>query len=132
MEMSSPLRWLGAIAIMFIVVLIAVPMLIKTVGETVKLSSGASEDPLAALSEGPTESPSTAPEDDGGGGGNGGEGDGDFPQRYTVGDGDTGADISERFYGNPDGWSDIAEANDIDPSAPLRVGEELRIPAPQD
>jgi nucleoid-associated protein YgaU len=131
MEMSSPLRWLGAIAIMSIVVLIAVPMLIKTVGETVRLSSGASEDPLAELTEGLTESPSTAP-DDGGGGGNDGEGDDDFPQRYTVVDGDTGAEISERFYGNPDGWSDIAKANDVDPSAPLRVGEELRIPAPRD
>jgi nucleoid-associated protein YgaU len=125
-EKSSPLRWIGAIAIMFIVVLIAVPMLINTVGETIRLSSGASEDPLAQLSEGLTESRSTAPED------GGGEGDGDFPERYRVRDGDTGADISERFYGNPDGWPAIAEANDIDPSAPLRVGKRLRIPAPGD
>jgi hypothetical protein len=121
-EKSSPLRWIGAIAIMFIVVLIAVPMLINTVGETIGLSSGASEDPLAQLSEGRTESPSTAPEDGGG----------DFPERYRVRDGDTGADISERFYGNPDGWPAIAEANDIDPSAPLRVGKRLTIPAPED
>ena len=124
MERSSPLRWLGAIAIMSIVVLIAVPMLINAVGETIRLSSGASEDPLAQLSEGLTESPSAAPGDGGG--------EGDFPERYRVRDGDTGADISERFYGNPDGWPAIAEANDIDPSAPLRVGKRLTIPAPGD
>jgi nucleoid-associated protein YgaU len=109
---------------MSIVVLIAVPMLINAVGETIRLSSGASEDPLAQLSEGLTESPSTAPGDGGG--------EGDFPERYRVRDGDTGADISERFYGNPDGWPAIAEANDIDPSAPLRVGKRLTIPAPGD
>ena len=127
MELSSPLRWLGAIAIMFIVVLIAVPMLINTIGETVRLSTGASEDPLAS------ESPSgAASEAEGDGEGGGGEDEGDFPQDYTVADGDTGEDISEQFYGNPDGWPQIAEANDIDPSDPLQAGMELEIPAPEE
>ena len=127
MELPSPLRWLGAIAIMVIVVLIAVPMLINTIGETVRLSTGASEDPLAS------ESPSgAASEAEGDGEGGGGDDEGDFPQDYTVADGDTGEDISEQFYGNPDGWRQIAEANDIDPSDPLQAGMELEIPAPEE
>jgi nucleoid-associated protein YgaU len=124
--MSSPLRWLGAIAIMIIVVLIAVPMLINTIGETVRLSTGASEDALEQLSEIPSET------SEGEGGGGGGEAEGDFPQTYTVAEGDTGEAISERFYGNPDGWPRIAEANDIDPDNPPRVDQELEIPAPEE
>ena len=127
--MSSPLRWLGAIAIMFIVVLIAVPMLINTIGETVRLSTGASEDPLASESASSAASEGEGEGEDGGGGD---EAEGDFPQNYTVADGDTGEDISERFYGNPDGWPQIAEANDIDPSDPLQAGMELEIPAPEE
>jgi nucleoid-associated protein YgaU len=131
MEMPSPLRWLGAIAIMFIVVLIAVPMLINTIGETVRLSTGASEDPLA--SEGPSGAASEAEgEGDGEDEGGGGDAEGDFPQTYTVAEGDTGEAISERFYGNPEGWPQIAEANDIDPDNPPQVGEELEIPAPEE
>jgi nucleoid-associated protein YgaU len=129
MEMPSPLRWLGAIAIMFVVVLIAVPMLIDTIGETVRLSTGASEDPLSDLSESPSAAASEGEGEDGEGGG---EAEGDFPQTYTVAENDTGEEISERFYGNPDGWPQIAEANDIDPSDPLRVGTELEIPAPEE
>jgi nucleoid-associated protein YgaU len=112
---------------MVIVVMIAGAMLINTVGRTVQLSSGASEDPEAELDDAspvPSEAASEAQDD------NGEEADGEFPQTYTVEDGDTGAEISERFYGNPDGWQTIAEANDIDPSAPLRVGVELEIPPP--
>lgn len=141
MELSSPLRWLGAIAVMLIVVLIAGSLLINTLGNTVSLSSGASEEAAADF-----ESPSaeaSAPADDGAdngedGGGDGGDGggegggaEGDFPQEYEVAKGDTGAEISEQFYGNKDGWPAIAEANDIDPGAPLRVGEKLEIPAPE-
>ena len=69
------------------------------------------------------------------GGGNQGGGKqgaaGDFPTPYTVVAGDTGTKISEQFYDSPDGWAQIAQANDIDPSAPLRVGLELTIPAPE-
>jgi nucleoid-associated protein YgaU len=130
MEMSSPLRWLGAIAIMFIVVLIAVPLLINTIGETVRLSTGASEDPLASESPSGAASEAEGEGDDEDGGGDAAEG--DFPQNYTVADGDTGEDISEQFYGNPDGWPQIAEANDIDPSDPLQAGMELEIPAPEE
>ena len=78
-----------------------------------------------------------------GGGGGGGDGDDDqaedggnggedeFPVTYEVDAGDTGTKISEQFYDTSDGWTQIAEANDIDPSAPLRVGVELTIPAPE-
>jgi nucleoid-associated protein YgaU len=127
MQRSSPLRWFAAIGIMLLVVLIAIPLLLRTISQTVRLSSGASEDPAAGLSEASSQPPEQASEGEGGSG----EPSGDFPQTYTVADGDTGDSISEQFYGNPDGWPRIAEANDIDPSAPLRVGEDLEIPAPE-
>ena len=128
MEMSSPLRWLAAFAVMLIVVFIAVSMLLNTLGRTVRLTSGATQDPEAEVddaSEQPSEASSEDAEEGGGEGG-----DDEFPQTYTVQEGDTGAVISERFYDNPDDWRAIAEANDIDPSAPLRVGVDLEIPPP--
>ena len=141
MELSPPLRWLGALAVMLVVVLIAVPMLLQTIGDTVVLGDEAT----AAPSEGaavPSEvaSADVAADDGGddGGGGDQAEGDGgdsggddEFPATYEVVAGDTGTKISEQFYDTSDGWPTIAEANDIDPSAPLRVGLELTIPAPE-
>ena len=142
MELSPHLRWVAAIAIMAVVVVLAGSMLLKTLGETVRLSSGVSEEPADPIVT--SEEPSAAAEGDGGDvsgdgdgedggddGGDGGDGgDGEFPQQYTVEQGDIGVEIAERFYGDPDGWSAIAEANDKDPGAPLRVGEELTIPPP--
>ena len=135
MELSSPLRWVAAIGVMFIVVVIAGSLLLNTLSDTVRRASNASEEPLDAFSESGSEAAS-APADDGedggdGDGGDDGEGDDEFPQEYTVAEGDTGAEIAEQFYGDQDGWPAIAEANDIDPGAPLRVGEELEIPAPE-
>ena len=128
MELSPPLRWLGALAVMLVVVLIAVPMLLQTIGDTVVFG----EDATAAPSEtaaAPSEVASgDAAADEGGGGGDGGD---EFPVTYEVVAGDTGTKISEQFYDTSDGWPAIAEANDIDPSAPLRVGLELTIPAPE-
>ncbi|HSJ44732.1 MAG TPA: LysM domain-containing protein [Euzebyales bacterium] len=128
MELSPPLRWLGALAVMLVVVLIAVPMLLQTIGDTVVFG----EDATAAPSEtaaAPSEVASgDAAADEGGGGGGGGD---EFPVTYEVVAGDTGTKISEQFYDTSDGWPAIAEANDIDPSAPLRVGLELTIPAPE-
>jgi nucleoid-associated protein YgaU len=148
-ELSPPLRWLGALAIMLVVVLIVVPMLLDTVSDTIVLGGEASE-PAEAAEGTPSEVASDAvasgnggggdqTNNQGGGGGNQGgggndggqEGDGEFPATYTVVAGDTGTKISEEFYDSSDGWARIAEANDIDPSAPLRVGLELTIPAPQ-
>jgi nucleoid-associated protein YgaU len=137
MELSSPLRWLAAIGVMLVVVVIAGSLLLNTLSNTVELASGASEEPVDEFSESASDDPSAAPDDDGGGDGDGddgddnGDGDDEFPQEYTVVAGDTGAEISEQFYGDEDGWSAIAEANDIDPGAPLRVGEELEIPEPE-
>jgi nucleoid-associated protein YgaU len=142
-ELSPPLRWLGALAVMVVVVLIVVPMLLDTVNDTIVFGGDASE-PAAAAEGTPSDvaSDAVASGDGGGnqsndhGGGNndeseGPDGDGEFPTTYTVVPGDTGTKISEQFYDSPDGWTQIAEANDIDPSAPLRVGLELTIPAPQ-
>lgn len=137
MELSPPLRWLAAIAVMFVVLLITVPLLIDTVTSTISFSSDAAEESVTefeALAS-PEPDPSIAP-----GGGvagaseaatDGTAADGDFPTTYTVQAGDTGNAISEQFYGSPDGWAAIAEANGIDPSAPLRVGVQLDIPAPE-
>lgn len=145
MELSPPLRWLAAIGVMLVVVVIAGSLLLNTLSNTVELASGASEEPVDEFSESASDDPSAAPDDDGGGddgddgdgddgddnGDDNGDGDDEFPQEYTVVAGDTGAEISEQFYGDEDGWSAIAEANDIDPGAPLRVGEELEIPEPE-
>lgn len=122
MEMSPPLRWLAAIAVLAIVVVIAGALLIDTVSDTVQLSTGASEEPTEAAATVSEAAASTSEP---------ASGDDSFPQNYTVQEGDTGTKISERFYNSDDGWSQIAEANDIDPSAPLRVGEDLEIPAPE-
>lgn len=141
MELSPPLRWLAAIGVMLIVVLIAGSLLLNTLSNTVRLASGASEAPDDAFSESASEDTSTAPDGDDGGDDDGGDDDGsdddgdngddEFPQEYTVAKGDTGVEISEQFYDNKDGWQAIAEANDIDPGAPLRVGDELEIPPPE-
>lgn len=131
MEVSPPLRWLGALAIMFVVVLIVVPLLLQTVSDTVVLGGEPSE---AAVSSAVAVAPSEAPTDDTGGEEEPEEeqaAEDDFPATYTVEAGDTGTKISEQFYDSRDGWSVIAEANDIDPSAPLRVGDELTIPEPE-
>lgn len=127
MELSAPLRWLGALAVMVVVVVIVVPLLLDTIGDTVVLGDEAT----AGSSE--AAEPSEVASDGAGGGGDGGgnAADTEFPAEYTVEAGDTGAAISEQFYGSPDGWDTIAEANDIDPSAPLRVGVELTIPPPE-
>lgn len=128
MEVSPPLRWLGALAVMLVVALIVVPLLFQTVNDTVVLGGEPSEAAPSevVLSEVPTEEPDAgepaateaAAVDE-------------FPASYTVEAGDTGTKISEQFYDSNEGWSAIAEANDIDPSAPLRVGKELTIPAPE-
>lgn len=142
MELSPPLRWLGALAVMLVVVLIAVPLLLQTIGDTVVLGDDATAVPSeAAVAPSEVASADVAADDgdggDGGGdqaedgdGGGGGDDD-EFPVTYEVVAGDTGTKISEQFYDSSDGWSRIAEANDIDPSAPLRVGLELTIPAPE-
>ncbi len=129
MELSSPLRWLGALAVMFVVVLIVVPLLLRTVSDTVVLGGEPSEEtsaPAVAPSEVATAEPGPAESTEASSGT-----DAEFPVSYTVEAGDTGTKISEQFYDSPDGWSTIAEANNIDPSAPLRVGVELEIPAPE-
>lgn len=140
MESSPPLRWLAAFGVMFVVVLVAGSLLINTLGNTVSLSGDASEAPDSEFADQPSDSPSAAgaggseaagDDDSDGGSDESTEPSDEFPQQYTVESGDTGNDISERFYGNRDGWPAIAEANDIDPGAPLRVGEELEIPAPE-
>lgn len=141
MEVSPPLRWLGALAIMLVVVLIVVPLLLQTIGDTVQLGGEPSEAPASEASAAASEAPTAeAAANDGGGGGDGGQdedsgddssGGAELPTTYTVESGDTGSSISDQFYGATDGWARIAEANDIDPSAPLRVGAELEIPAPE-
>jgi len=136
-ELSPPLRWLGALAVMLVVVLIAVPLLLQTIGDTVVFGDDATAAPSeAAVAPSEVASADVAADDGGGGGdqaedGDGGGGDDEFPVTYEVVAGDTGTKISEQFYDSSDGWSRIAEANDIDPSAPLRVGLELTIPAPE-
>jgi nucleoid-associated protein YgaU len=85
---------------------------------------------------------------EGGGGGNNGNGGGgnnnnggeaepteaasDEPvgegQTYTVQSGDTLTTIAEKFYGDATAFDLIVDANNIDSSTGLRVGQELVIP----
>jgi nucleoid-associated protein YgaU len=50
---------------------------------------------------------------------------------YTVLQGDTLHDISQRMYGDPQQSTLIAEANGLTRDTPLQVGQELRIPPGQ-
>jgi nucleoid-associated protein YgaU len=123
---------------MFVVLLITVPLLIGTVSSAVSFSSNPADESVsefdALVSPEPSAPPDGSEPDDAQVAASGGSSeptdDGEFPTTYTVQAGDTGNNISEQFYGSPDGWSTIAEANGIDPSAPLRVGVELDIPPP--
>lgn len=54
------------------------------------------------------------------------------PRTYTVQPGDTFSTIAVKIYGSEQHWIDIAATNPfIDPRR-LRVGQEIRLPAPQD
>lgn len=142
MELSPPLRWLGALAVAAIALVITIPLLLDTVTDVVSLSGDTTSaveseidalpsavpsegsldtlaEPSEAVAEAADDQASAAPSEDG-----------EFPRTYTVVAGDTGTRISEQFYGVPDGWGAIAAANGIDPSDPLRVGVELEIPPP--
>ena len=52
------------------------------------------------------------------------------PRTYTVQSGDTLSAISKRFYGTPNRWIDIYQANRdrMSSESALRVGQEIRIP----
>lgn len=60
------------------------------------------------------------------------EPDPDAGERYEVRAGDSLYGIAERFYGDGEQLSRIAEANGLDPSEPLPTGVELVIPEPED
>lgn len=47
---------------------------------------------------------------------------------YVVEPGDTGTGIARRLYGRQDVWPQIAELNDLSPTATLDVGQELQVP----
>lgn len=50
-------------------------------------------------------------------------------ERYTVQSGDTLTRIAEQFYDDPRKFDLIVDANNLDSSTSLRVGQELIIPA---
>lgn len=50
-------------------------------------------------------------------------------QKYTVAPGDTLSKISQHFYGSPNHYMKIAEANGIENPNLIQVGQELKIPA---
>ncbi|HKD58945.1 MAG TPA: LysM peptidoglycan-binding domain-containing protein [Terracidiphilus sp.] len=49
-------------------------------------------------------------------------------QDYTVKSGDNLSRISERFYGTPNRYSSIAQANGINNPDLIRVGQQLHLP----
>lgn len=49
-------------------------------------------------------------------------------QTYVVKSGDTLRSIAQQFYGDPNKFPLISDANAIDQNNQLRVGQELRIP----
>lgn len=48
---------------------------------------------------------------------------------YVVKSGDNLSKISKSFYGNPNQYTKIAEANDISDPDKIQVGQQLKIPA---
>ena len=50
-------------------------------------------------------------------------------KKYTVAPGDTLSKISAQFYGSPNHYMKIAQANGIDNPNLIQVGQELDIPA---
>ncbi len=48
---------------------------------------------------------------------------------YVVKSGDTLSKISKSFFGNPNEYSKIAQANSISDPDKIQVGQELKIPA---
>lgn len=48
---------------------------------------------------------------------------------YVVKSGDNLSKISKNFYGNPNQYTKIAQANGISDPDKIRVGQELKIPA---
>jgi nucleoid-associated protein YgaU len=48
---------------------------------------------------------------------------------YIVKSGDNLSNISKSFYGNPNEYTKIAQANDISNPDKIRVGQQLKIPA---
>ena len=53
---------------------------------------------------------------------------GSAEQPYTVADGDNLSKISKLFYGSPNHYQKIAEANGIDNPDKIKVGQELKLP----
>lgn len=49
-------------------------------------------------------------------------------ETYTVESGDTLVTIANRFYGDSQKYRLIVDANNLDPDAPLTVGQKLTIP----
>ena len=49
------------------------------------------------------------------------------PKTYKIKSGDTLSGISTKFYGTPNKWRQIADANNLDPRT-LKVGKQIRIP----
>lgn len=70
----------------------------------------------AGATEAPAE-PTAQPAPDGGEG-----------ETYEVRPGDTLTSIAEQFYGDPQAFEPIAEANNLSADVPLQVGQELTIP----
>ncbi len=50
------------------------------------------------------------------------------PKSYTIKQGDTLSGISTKFYGTPNRWREIADANNLDPRT-LKVGKRITIKA---
>lgn len=53
---------------------------------------------------------------------------GSTEQPYTIQNGDNLSKISKHFYGNPNHYQKIAEANGIENPDRIKVGEEIKIP----
>lgn len=54
----------------------------------------------------------------------------DFPRSYVTGAQDSLAQVAYRFYGDPDAWAQIADANSIRDVRDLASGRLLTIPEP--
>ena len=145
----QPVKWVGLVLVLAIVVLAAAPMAVSALRDSVSFSDdggilGGGDDDTDLDLDGIEVDDPEADADADGGADLTDQADGDDPpgppgddadsgadedgESYVVQSGDTLYSIASEVYGDGGRWPEIAEANDIDDRTSIRVGQELAIP----
>ncbi|QBI21109.1 LysM peptidoglycan-binding domain-containing protein [Egibacter rhizosphaerae] len=129
MRVPEPLKWVGALLALGILVAVAAPAALEQLGGAVEFEEdgGLLDDPTEDLPEGEVEQEEPAEVVEGDGGDEGpcsGADDG----TYTVEAGDILQAIAEDVYGDPDCADAIAELNELEEPGDLQAGQDLELP----